>query len=289
MVMRTECILIFYSDFKLRIILIQLLLLSIVFSQYDIYDLNNYKSKVDTINHDATITMLKSFILPGWGQFSNGDPAWKPIMFLGIEIFAIQSFFLYNQRSNDLKNDFENFADDHWELRRWYDNTKIIFPDRWRDIIIGTHKLGLKIDGKYYYSDNLDELSKLHPWSDIKVVRDRDFYENIGKYDQFVGGWDDSYDDPFDSKGNWFSQKKGNVESVILTKRKNYYRNLRYDSNRYSNYAKIATSAVLANHIISSIETILWPKNKGSNIKVKLKLKPYSFVNEDGVQFILSW
>ena len=76
---------------------------------------------------------------------------------------------------------------------------------------------------------------------------------------------------------------------MILTKRKNYYRNLRYDSNRYSNYARIATSAVIANHIISGIETILWPKNKGSNIKVKLKLKPYSFVNEDGVQFILSW
>ena len=69
--MRTECILIFYSDFKLRIILIQLLLLSIVFSQYDIYDLNNYKSKVDTANYDASLTMLKSFIIPGWGPLEN--------------------------------------------------------------------------------------------------------------------------------------------------------------------------------------------------------------------------
>ena len=98
MVMRTECILIFYSDFKLRIFLIQLLLLSIVFSQYDIYDLNNYKSKVDTANYDASLTMLKSFIIPGWGQFSNGDPAWKSIMFLGIEIFAIHSFFVIQSK-----------------------------------------------------------------------------------------------------------------------------------------------------------------------------------------------
>ena len=39
--------------------------------------------------------------------------------------------------------------------------------------------------------------------------------------------WDDEYDDPFDSEGNWYSQKKGNVESIILTKRKNYYINIK--------------------------------------------------------------
>ena len=55
-----------------------------------------------------------------------------------------------------------------------------------------------------------------HQWSNIKVIRDRDFYENIGKYDQFVGGWDDPYDDPFDQKGKWYTFKKGNYESIIF-------------------------------------------------------------------------
>ena len=39
-----------------------------------------------------------------------------------------------------------------------------------------------------------DSLEKHPEWFysvDISEVRDEHFYENIGKYDQFVGGWQD--------------------------------------------------------------------------------------------------
>ena len=122
------------------------------------------------------------------------------------------------------------------------------------------------------------------------MVRDIDFYENIGKYDQFVGGWDDEYDNPFDGVVNWYTQKKGSVESVILTKRKNYYRNLRNDSNRYSNYARYAVSAIMLNHLISGLETVL-NSNKGNSINknYSFALNPYAYVNEGGVQLIFRW
>ncbi len=211
----------------MKIIITNLLVITYAFSQYDIYDLDHYKFNQDTVDATYSSDMLKSLIIPGWGQLSKNDPMWKPLLFFGIELFAINSVLQFREKSQSIRFEFENYADNHWSLNRWYNNTKIIFPNKWNEIIIGTHKLGLVIDGNYYYTDNLENLVREYSWLDILVVRDRDFYENIGKYDQFVGGWDDEYDDPFDSEGNWYTQKKGNVESIILTKRKNYYRNLR--------------------------------------------------------------
>ena len=105
-----------------------------------------------------------------------------------------------------------------------------------------------------------------------------------------MGGWDDEYDNPFDGVGNWYTQKKGSVESVILTKRKNYYRNLRNDSNRYSNYARYAVSAIMLNHLISGLETVL-NSNKGNsfNKNYSFALNPYAYVNEGGVQLVFRW
>ena len=274
----------------MRGLLIIISTVSIVFSQYNVYDINNYNYFQDSVRVNSPIPMFKSFIFPGWGQFSKNDPNWKPFLFFGIEIIAVTSNVHYSKKSNDFKNSFESHADKHWDLKRWYENTKIIFPDKWSDIIIGTHKLGLKINGDYFNTNSLENLSNQYLWSDIEVVRDRDFYENIGKYDQFVGGWDDKFDNPFDSEGNWYSEKKGNVESVILTKNKNHYRNLRYKSNINSHYARYAISILMLNHFISGLDALISPTNVlQKNSKFSIKLTPYKTYNEGGVLLNLSW
>ncbi len=274
----------------MRTQLIVISTLTIVFSQYNVYDINNYNYFQDSIRVNSPAPMFKSFILPGWGQLSKKDPKWKSILFFGVEIITVGSNLHYSKKSNDFKNNFENHADMHWDLKRWYENTKVIFPDRWSDIIIGTHKLGLKIDGDYFNTNTLESLTKQYSWSEIQVVRDRDFYENIGKYDQFVGGWDDKFDDPFDSEGNWFTVKKGNVESIILTKKKNHYRDLRYKSNINSHYARYAISILMLNHFISGLDALIAPSNVSQkNSRFSIKLTPYKTFNEGGVLLNLSW
>ena len=143
----------------MRGLLIIISTVSIVFSQYNVYDINNYNYFQDSVRVNSPIPMFKSFIFPRWGQFSKNDPKWKPFLFFGIEIIAITSNVHYSKKSNDFKNSFESHADKHWDLKRWYENTKIIFPDKWSDIIIGTHKLGLKINGDYFNTNSLENLS----------------------------------------------------------------------------------------------------------------------------------
>lgn len=259
-----------------------LMLMSFAVPQFNPYDMANYPVKRDSIELATPVkAMFKSFLLPGWGQMQNQDHWWKSVMFAGIETIGITLSISYGSRAEVIRGQFEAYGDAHWTLERWYKNTKIIFPDRWQEILIGTHKLGLKIGKNYYYSDQLAQLIQQYSWSEISVIRDRDFYENIGKYDQFVGGWDDPFDDPFDSEGNWYMVKKGNVESIILTKHKDDYRDQRHESNLLKHYSRYTVSLVMFNHLVSGLEAA-WTANKQSKIMPKLDLK-YNPLNKWGV------
>jgi len=268
-----------------------LIIFSISFGQFDKYNLANYPIQRSEIEMPVPArAMFKSFILPGWGQVQNEDPLWKPLLFAGVEVLGIFSSFHYEKRAENIRLDFEAYGDNHWALERWYTNTQKIFPDRWKEIIVGTHKLGLKIAGNYYHTDRLAELVNNHGWSEIAVIRDRDFYENIGKYDQFVGGWDDEYDDPFDTNGNWFTEEKGNVESIMLTKRKDYYRSLRHDSNLLKHYSKYAVTVVMINHITSGFEAAWTANKKAKKIpEIKLYYNPLNKWGVGGVQINYGW
>ena len=234
--------------------------------------------------------MFKSLLIPGWGQFQNKDNWWKTIIFAGVETLGIISAVNFENKAETIRRDFEAFGDKHWTLERWYKNTQKIFPDSWHKTIIGTHKLSLKINGNYYFSDKLTDLIKSYKWTEITVIRDRNFYENIGKYDQFVGGWDDVYDDPFDSEGSWYTIKKGNVESIILTEQKNHYRSLRHDSNILKHFSKYSVSAVMFNHLASALEAAYTANKKDKNLpKFGLNYDPLNKWGVGGVQITYAW
>ena len=64
---------------------------------------------------------------------------------------------------------------------------------------VGTHHLTIHLKGdlvnlfntEFLTSDSLSILSGYLDSDDLSMVKDRHYYENIGKYDQFVGGWSD--------------------------------------------------------------------------------------------------
>jgi hypothetical protein len=95
------------------------------------------------------------------------------------------------------------------------------------------------------------------------VVRDRHFYENIGKYDQFVGGWADA-----DTAWFWEEKNVGDgTETVIKTPRKEIYLDQRLESNTMLNYAKFTISALLFNHVISGLEAV-WTNQRNAKDKL---------------------
>ena len=274
----------------MRLLILLLFFQTLSFAQYNLYSINNYSIKQDSLLQPLpTKAMFKSLLIPGWGQYQNKDDIWKTVAFISVEIAGIISSIQLTNKAENIRHDFEKYGDEHWTLERWYNNSRLIFPNNWKNILVGTHKLSLNINGNYYFTDELSNLIEIYRWNDISVIRDRDFYENIGKYDQFVGGWDDKYDNPFDGKGNWYTIQKENVESIILTKNKNYYRDLRHESNQLKHYSRYAVTTIMFNHIISGLDAFIVSNKKNNFPKIRLI---YSRINKwgvGGVQITYAW
>ena len=209
--------------------------------------------------------MLYSLILPGAGQWYNKSPAWKIGLFAGIEAASIFSGLQWKKKAEDIRLQYEIFADQNWDLETWVFNTLNTPIGNYADVHInGTHKLTLVLSGSlavqygnYVSSDSLENNAHWVYTNEVSVLRDRDFYENIGKYDQFVGGWIDCYG--LANNQLWFEVEKDvgdSTEIIISTPNKEDYVNQRGRSNDYLNMAKYAVSAVMFNHVISALEAV---------------------------------
>lgn len=225
--------------------------------------------------------MLYSLILPGAGQWYNKSPAWKIGLFAGIEAASIFSGLQWKKKAEDIRLQYEIFADQNWDLETWVFNTLNTPIGNYADVHInGTHKLTLVLSGSlavqygnYVSSDSLENNAHWVYTNEVSVLRDRDFYENIGKYDQFVGGWIDCYG--LANNQLWFEVEKDvgdSTEIIISTPNKEDYVNQRGRSNDYLNMAKYAVSAVMFNHVISALEAV-WSTQIRNRTKKERKVQ----------------
>jgi hypothetical protein len=218
--------------------------------------------------------LIMSLTLPGAGQYYNKSPMWKTASFLGVELGSIVAWDYFTKKAKTLRNEYWGFADSNWDLYTWYlftengPNGKIEHNGRqWTENDFramsnyeGTHHLLLHLSGdlaaqygEFITSDSLGMISGYLDSDLVNVVRDRHFYENIGKYDQFVGGWSDSNTD-------WYWEEKqleDSTEIVIKTPLKADYLDQRFESNKMLDMAKFSITALLFNHVISGLEAVL--------------------------------
>ena len=307
----------------MRTILIFILAVQFI-SASDLYNLDNrfYSSyyffqdslNSDNVNQnltDDTLTvyparpMLYSLILPGLGQWHNKSPLWKIGLFSGVEAVSILSGMQWIKKADDIRVNYELFADDNWDLETWVYNTLSTPIGNYADVHInGTHKLTLKLSGSlaeqfgtFVTSDSLEDNAHWVYSGEVTVLRDRDFYENIGKYDQFVGGWTDCYDQS--SNQQWFEVYKDvgdSVETIITTPSKEDYVSKRAESNDYLNMAKFAISAMMFNHVVSAMDAVWSTQNRNRPKKSKevktdvgLLYDKYSKYGVGGVSISLYW
>lgn len=251
--------------------------------------------------------MIRSLVLPGWGQIYNEDKWWKPALFAGIEIAGIVGWYQWKLKAEDLRIGYEKFANQHWELSDWVTGTGYFDeyfdanPDtNFLDITLrgGSHDLTIVFEGMYYSSDTLATAEGLLMLEDgAAVLKNRDFYENIGKYDRFVAGWDDTWVVEGDTTiAGWWPEKRkieDGYKFVIMTENKKDYLNQRDDANTYLNMASYAVSSIMLNHVVSALEAVFTAgeqnKEKSLDTSVGLmynKAAPYGI---GGVSFSMIW
>ena len=249
------------------------------------------ESKLDNKSVSKTFTsMALSAILPGAGQYYLGakTPAY---IFIGIEAILLGTKLSLESEVNHKREQFREYANDHWSFSYWIQNYEYWrnnlehwdafngYPQIWED----NHSINFNSGGNYYsssgpefqnfiydlnlcsYSSSNDCLNQLTDQivfyaPNDGVIKDHNFYENIGKYSHFFAGWDDA------TSGFYAYKKPGSGEILAYSENKKKYWDLFEDADQVSKIVNYSLSAILVNHVSSIFHALLISKpNVNSN------------------------
>jgi hypothetical protein len=200
---------------------------------------------------NTKLAFFYSLLIPGAGEFYAGSKI-KPLLFLGLEASLWTGHFIYQGKGNDKEDEYKAYADLHWN------------PDVY---LAWWNSLDSADQARYSHTLPVDEQSN--------PIRNHEYYENIGKYNQFSIGWDDC------SQAN-----------ATPTANRNFYLDVRDESNRMFSRARTFTVCVLVNHVLSSFDAALtarqYNKRQERFAGIKLEMKMREYRNESIPQLTLT-
>jgi hypothetical protein len=172
--------------------------------------------------------LLFSALAPGAGQIYGGKFL-RGAVFLAMEAALWTGYLVLDKRGSDIEDDFMAYADQYWDVDAYF---------VWRENILASGDSALFTHG---LPSNTGE--RFPQAEDVRKTQQ--YYEMIGKYDQFRVGWEDYPD---------FYRSITYADSVLITEQRLDYMDQREDSNRYLKRAGYMTGAIFFNHIVSAID-----------------------------------
>jgi hypothetical protein len=221
------------------------------------------------------VPMLMSAVLPGTGQIYLGfkqDRSSALIWgaaFLAADVYSWSKASHNDDLGNQKKDEYYAYADAHWSEPK----------------LDAAYNSGYPPGGPYDYVANLgneyfaftdENGSPIGGYEEIplwvsKEDDEREYYENLGKWDQFVFGWDDFRDprefltgiDPNQPESQWLDDPRTSVNRET-------YRAMRRESNDYYEtrdkyiYLSIGLRVVSVLHV-AYLEGLLFGGGDGDN------------------------
>lgn len=199
---------------------------------------------------------LISAILPGTGELYSGS-YFKAAAFIAIEIGAWTTYSMYYGKGKDIESEFHDYADQHW------------IEDEYWDYI--SQQSGI----------NRNDMEALRDWEQgefshgLHREKDQQYYEMIGKYDQFNYGWDDT------DKG----LRDPEWDISMRSKNRLYYEDRRDASNKAFKAATWGTMIALVNHALSAVDAA-WTAHQHNKtvLHTSIRMQPQKYGYE--VEFI---
>ena len=186
------------------------------------------------------LPVLFSALMPGTGELYLGYK-WRGAALITLEVAAWAGYFYYRNEGLDSRDAYEAFADNYWSISKWIDHHPVVYPEN-----LSTPE---QMDSVGLLQGS-GEWPGYMPW----VSREEDkqhFYENIGKYDWFISGWEDFYPDvdPF----------------MTDTDLRDQYREMRKESNDQLDRADTFIYVSLGVRVFSIVETLFLVRGDGSS------------------------
>lgn len=207
---------------------------------------------------------LFSGVIPGTGEIYSGHYL-KAAIFLAIEAGLWTAYAIFQNKGNTQTESFENFANQNWDVYkygRWLKEQNFPGSDG-IDLSSGKEELRRQIN--VCEAQNFSH--QLPPYGD------QQYYELIGKYQNFVPGWADA-DLNVVNRNNY-----GTYKTTMYTD----YSYERQQANDYYDNASTTATVVIFNHLLSAADAA-WSVsmfNKSLKVKTGIHLEnKYSYYGE---------
>ncbi|MBI3585746.1 MAG: hypothetical protein HY088_01290 [Ignavibacteriales bacterium] len=236
-------------------------------------------SQYDEQKKSPLLAGLFSAAIPGTGELYTQN-YWRAGGFLAAEVALWIVYAAYTSKGNNQTDFFQNYADEHWS---------VVLYAQWIE------KYGGQLNPDAGGFSGLVTGSGSQPpwervdWAKLNAAEDQiakksgngfthrlprrpeqQYYELIGKYPQFAGGWDDGNITPSDIITS-------NVSPRFLE-----YSAMRGKANDFFNIASTSASVLVANHILSALDAAWSATQFNQQLKLEAHLKPtlrpYGFV-----------
>jgi hypothetical protein len=221
----------------------------------------------------ALLAGALSMVVPGAGEFYTKS-YWRSGGFILAEAGLWVFYAAYNSKGNNQTDLFQNFADDHWSVVRYAQwiqaNVTALNPDvtSFTDYLIpNTQNL------PPWYQVNWDKLNAVenaiaqlpgNGFTHLLPHRpEQQYYELIGKYPQFAGGWDDA--------GNMTPERivRSDVSARFLE-----YAKMRGKANDFYNIATTGAVLLVVNHVLSALDAAWSAAQFNDHLKLEAHLQP---------------
>ncbi len=221
-----------------------------------------------------------SAVLPGAGQFYNKD-YWKSAIFATLEVAAIVTAVIYDKKGDDQTASYQSFANSEngWSVNR-YAHWSVKHAHRINPTIPENSSV---LDGLFINENQENEKvvwSKLHELEaaigkyyshQLAPYDDQQYYEMIGKYEQFASGWKDFYspDYPYTDTFDYYSDDP--ITATFL-----WYADERGKANSFYDISNLAVKILVANHVISAVEAALSANRYNKRLSADVKMQSNS-------------
>jgi len=241
-------------------VLIFLLFLPPLFTQ------ETHMTREDFLNVDLSLpknstktAVILSAIVPGAGQFYIDPTQWTAYVFPVIEIGLFYALFKYNKMGIDKEREYERFADAHYSR----DRQNATQDDLIRYLVPNS-------PGYLFYIGDNGDLTNHGNGGHFRLDADntQHFYEDIAKYDKYVFGWDDWFDDYYTQNGNtvdWQFGEDGKYTNPSISANRAKYIQMRIKAEDYYSTSRSMRYFLLANHLLAAVDAYRVAKKHNNN------------------------
>lgn len=208
-----------------------------------------------------------SLALPGAGEF-YAESYWKAAAFLAVEVAVWSIAYSYDRKGNNQTDFYQGYANEHWSVTRYaqwtIDNAAAINP------AVNPSQYGVfDPSGNVVWSE-LNRLERaLGGWYShtLPVYGEQQYYELIGKYQQYFHGWREA-DDPALRTLVTYEDISAYLSSHPNSQFQ-YYSRERGKANDYYSTASTAVTIAIVNHLLSAADAA-WSASSYNKVQVRM-------------------